>query len=302
MVGSAHPTRYLIFNCAQLLRSNCLHCQPFLNLLIIQSGEENILSQHSCSGGNQISLANLKTMYILKSTRLAAMFSGCLFFLSSINPSFAQSIDRNNPTALTTSILSNRGRENENIVYYYSLTAKPGKITITIDSDPGSDNDAFSTTVRLETLNGENLVYANAVSSPGSPRRTVKSTEFTSETPVILLLTSSGHHRIKIDGEWNELTSVTTVDPTTCKQGYVWREAQPNDRVCVTPAVRTQTRNENNRAADRREPNGGAYGPDTCKQGYVWREATSTDHVCVSPRVRAQAAKDNKRAGERRVP
>ncbi len=28
----------------------------------------------------------------------------------------------------------------------------------------------------------------------------------------------------------------------TCKQGYVWREAGANDRVCVTPAVRTQTR------------------------------------------------------------
>jgi hypothetical protein len=88
----------------------------------------------------------------------------------------------------------------------------------------------------------------------------------------------------------------------TCKQGFVWREAQANDRVCVTPAVRTQTRNENNLAAQRREPNGGAYGPNTCKQGYVWREATTNDPVCVTPQVRAQAADDNKRAGERRVP
>jgi hypothetical protein len=88
----------------------------------------------------------------------------------------------------------------------------------------------------------------------------------------------------------------------TCKQGYVWREAQPNDRVCVTPAIRAQTRNENNLAAQRREPNGGAYGPNTCKQGYVWREATENDPVCVIPAVRAQAAEDNKRAGERRVP
>ncbi len=88
----------------------------------------------------------------------------------------------------------------------------------------------------------------------------------------------------------------------TCNQGYVWREAQPNDRVCVTPAVRTQTRNENNSAAERREPNGGAYGPNTCKQGYVWRDATTNDPICVTPQVRAQAAEDNKRAGERRVP
>jgi hypothetical protein len=91
-------------------------------------------------------------------------------------------------------------------------------------------------------------------------------------------------------------------DPATCKQGYVWREAGPNDRVCVTPAVRTQTRNENAAAASRREPKGGPYGPDTCKQGYVWRETTPADHVCVTPQVRAQAAEDNKREAERRIP
>jgi hypothetical protein len=109
--------------------------------------------------------------------------------------------------------------------------------------------------------------------------------------------------------DWMEIsfTSTTPSAPKpygvdTCNQGYVWREAQPSDRVCVTPAVRTQTRNENNSAAERREPTGGAYGPNTCKQGYVWREATTNDPVCVTPQVRDQAAEDNKRAGERRVP
>jgi uncharacterized membrane protein len=90
-------------------------------------------------------------------------------------------------------------------------------------------------------------------------------------------------------------------NPDTCKQGYVWREAGANDRVCVTPEVRTQARNDNAAAASRREPNGGAYGPDTCKQGYVWREAIANDRVCVTPEVRSQAAEDNKRAGERRL-
>src|SRR4051794_171201 len=27
----------------------------------------------------------------------------------------------------------------------------------------------------------------------------------------------------------------------TCLEGFVWREATPNDRVCVTPGVRTKT-------------------------------------------------------------
>ena len=42
--------------------------------------------------------------------------------------------------------------------------------------------------------------------------------------------------------------------PDTCKQGYVWREAFPNDHVCVTPQTRQQTQDDNSQAAQRREP------------------------------------------------
>jgi hypothetical protein len=89
--------------------------------------------------------------------------------------------------------------------------------------------------------------------------------------------------------------------PDTCKQGFVWREAQPSDHICVTPQTRTQTAQENSLAATRRDPNGGAYGPDTCLQGFVWREAFSGDHVCVPPASRDQAASDNAAAASRRV-
>ncbi len=149
-------------------------------------------------------------MSIIKLTPIAAIFLGCSIVFAKIDPSFAQSTDRENPTPLTTKILSNPGSGNKNTVYYYSLTAKPGKITITVDSDAGSENDAFSTTVRMETLDGSNLVFANAVSSPGSPERNVKSADFTSETPVLLLISSSGHHKIKIEGDWTQSGSAST--------------------------------------------------------------------------------------------
>lgn len=35
----------------------------------------------------------------------------------------------------------------------------------------------------------------------------------------------------------------------TCKEGYVWREARPSDHVCVSSAIREQTRTENANAA-----------------------------------------------------
>lgn len=88
--------------------------------------------------------------------------------------------------------------------------------------------------------------------------------------------------------------------PNTCKKGYVWREADQRDWVCVTPRVRAMTRYDNTQAEARRDPNGGAYGPDTCLYGFVWREAYPNDHVCVTGDVRAQARADNQRASKRR--
>jgi hypothetical protein len=100
----------------------------------------------------------------------------------------------------------------------------------------------------------------------------------------------------KGDGE-----SSGTTQRDTCLKGYVWREAVANDHVCVTPAVRTQTRQDNALADSRRDPNGGPYGPDTCLSGYVWREAVANDHVCVTPATREQARSDNAAADSRRA-
>ncbi|WP_310484335.1 hypothetical protein [Chamaesiphon sp. VAR_48_metabat_403] len=264
----------------------------------------------------------MKSVSIAKLARFSAMCVACAIVVTNINPSFAQSTDRDNPTPLTTNILSNPGKQNSKTVYYYSLTAKPGQITITLDSDVGSVGGSSSTTVRIQTIDGNNLKTISASSNSGNPKRQVDNIKFTSEIPVLLLISSSGYHKIKIDGDWARSGSastptkpeskpdnpVTTVpkpiaptDPNTCKQGYVWREAMPNDVVCVTPKVRTRTRQENSQASLRREPNGGAYGADTCKQGFVWREATSADRVCVVPKIRAEAAEDNKQAGARRI-
>jgi hypothetical protein len=86
---------------------------------------------------------------------------------------------------------------------------------------------------------------------------------------------------------------------TVCKQGYVWREARPSDRVCVTPETRTEVARQN-REAPRRWVNG-AYGRHTCIQGFVWREAFQGDDVCVEPQVRDDTRRDNQLAAQRRA-
>jgi hypothetical protein len=89
--------------------------------------------------------------------------------------------------------------------------------------------------------------------------------------------------------------------PDTCIQGYVWREARPGDTVCVEPAVRDRTLQENATAAQGREPNGGAYGPNTCRSGLVWREAFDGDTVCVTTDIRHEAWNDNAAAASRKA-
>jgi hypothetical protein len=84
-----------------------------------------------------------------------------------------------------------------------------------------------------------------------------------------------------------------------CIPGYVWREAYPNDRVCVTPEMHSRTLEDNRLAGSRRAASSGAYGPDTCKAGFVWREAGPNDRVCVTPETRAQVRYQNSSAPQR---
>lgn len=83
--------------------------------------------------------------------------------------------------------------------------------------------------------------------------------------------------------------------PDTCRTGYVWREAQPFDHVCVRPSSRTTAARENAVALSRIDP-GGAYGPFTCITGFVWREAFPGDAVCVTPSRRSIVAQENAEA------
>ena len=106
-----------------------------------------------------------------------------------------------------------------------------------------------------------------------------------------------------INASANQATvTITSAIADRCVQGFVWREAFPGDNVCVTGAVRSETRQENLLAASRRSPTGGAFGPDTCLQGFVWREANPGDRVCVPGASRTRAREDNAAAASRANP
>jgi hypothetical protein len=87
----------------------------------------------------------------------------------------------------------------------------------------------------------------------------------------------------------------------TCLYGYVWREAGPDDRICVTGDGRAQTQADNAVHDSRVVPGGGPYGANTCQPGFVWREAFAFDQVCVTPENRERAANQNQLHSSRRA-
>ena len=73
------------------------------------------------------------------------------------------------------------------------------------------------------------------------------------------------------------------------QSGYVWREANSSDLVCVTPASRAKVAEENRTAAQGVQPGAAP----TCRSGLVWREAFSGDVVCV-PGRRTEVREENR--------
>jgi len=77
-------------------------------------------------------------------------------------------------------------------------------------------------------------------------------------------------------------------NPTVnCKPGFVWRQANAQDHVCVTPQMRTQIMADNKMSPLHTAANG------MCVRGYVWRQANAQDHVCVVPQTHTATAADN---------
>ena len=70
-----------------------------------------------------------------------------------------------------------------------------------------------------------------------------------------------------------------------CMTSFVWREAFPGDKVCVSPDARDQAAADNAAAASRLAP---------CKAGFVLRQAVRGDKICVTSQARDLAAEENR--------
>jgi hypothetical protein len=79
-----------------------------------------------------------------------------------------------------------------------------------------------------------------------------------------------------------------TVETAGCRPGFVWRQAGPDDAVCVGFLSRDRIALENRLAASRRTSD-----TATCRDGLVWREAFAGDTTCVTPWARKAVRIEN---------
>jgi hypothetical protein len=80
------------------------------------------------------------------------------------------------------------------------------------------------------------------------------------------------------------------VNACKCAAGFVWREADAQDFVCVTPDMRALVASENVDGTINRV----SATDNTCKSGFVWRDAFDGDGVCVSPAARDRVHQENR--------
>ncbi|HZR44145.1 MAG TPA: hypothetical protein VFB12_28790 [Ktedonobacteraceae bacterium] len=97
--------------------------------------------------------------------------------------------------------------------------------------------------------------------------------------------------------QWAVQLQVVTATNPLCQNGYVWRQIDPDDHVCVQPWERDQAAYDTSQWQFRVDPSN----PDNCLPGYVWREYRPFDHVCVDPAQRQQVHDDNSQALSRMV-
>src|ERR1700675_3426829 len=127
-----------------------------------------------------------------------------LVVIAATSSVFAQSTNRDHPTPFTSDEIKGELNAKE-VEYFYSFTAGPGEVTITVDvkSSDGTTGTAFEL---LDSAANKALIcceYAQA-DSTGASGRDVKSIKLGKRQTVVLHLTpfkyGTGTYRVRISG------------------------------------------------------------------------------------------------------
>jgi hypothetical protein len=133
--------------------------------------------------------------------RFNPFFAATLFMLlACLGPASAQSTDRDNPTPLASNEIKGEG-PGKDAEYYYSFTAGPGEVTITVDLKA----TAYSTAVRFELLDADSkqLLAHNMNATSARAERVVERVKVREKQTVILKLvldSNTGEYMVRLSG------------------------------------------------------------------------------------------------------
>jgi hypothetical protein len=132
------------------------------------------------------------------------LVASLLVLIAATSSAFAQSTDRDHPTPFTSTEIKGELNAKE-IEYFYSFTAGPGEVTLTVDvtSSDGTTGTAFEL---LDADANKVLICCEGAQadSTGTTGRDVKSIKLGKAQTVILHLTpfkyGTGTYRVRISG------------------------------------------------------------------------------------------------------
>jgi hypothetical protein len=150
---------------------------------------------------------------IIKAAGYRMLFTLALLLLAlQAKPAYAQSVDRDNPTSLTTNEVRGTGTGKE-VQYYYTFLAGPGEVVLTTDAAAKSGSTFFE--VELFNLDAEQLDVIR-YGPTRTPERKVKRVQIAQQQPVLLRInldTSAGTFMVRVGGAV-QLDSAATLSPT----------------------------------------------------------------------------------------
>lgn len=156
---------------------------------------------------------------------------------------WAQSTDRDNPTVLTSNEIKDEG-PGKAVEYYYSITAGPGEVILTVDLKAKS----YSTAARFELLDAEsNQLVAhnmNASTTTGA-ERAVEKVRVREKQQVVLKLvldSNAGEYMIRFAGAVEAAPQPTPTETTPSTESSI-QTTEPG-----TTAAESQTASEGDAA------------------------------------------------------
>ncbi|HEY9643618.1 MAG TPA: hypothetical protein V6C57_24225 [Coleofasciculaceae cyanobacterium] len=129
-----------------------------------------------------------RSLITLRWAGVAAVASALIAFTP--GATLAQSTQRDTPTVLTSNVLVGRGLYQQTQTYFYSFTAGPGELVLTLDADAGTTNgNGVVPAISLQDQDGNQIADVSTYATPGAPARSVKRVSLSTVTPVVLVVT-----------------------------------------------------------------------------------------------------------------